>query len=1044
MPRRALTRGITVATTTIVLGAGLVPAALLGTAHAAPEGPAVQTAAAAQDLRAAQDETVLPAGSRWEPRQEKLLTAGDTGYLATDEAGTTRWVEPATGAEGPSVPAPGQPNTGLKATLSGSAVTVTDLSTGTATATIAVPSGERYADVFRSDAVLTTAQPVGGPLTLRLLRAGTDGGPATDQPVTGVPDGASYAGPAALGPDYAVIRLSVAGVTHTYLLDFAGASLREIFTGVPTAALGRVIIGGTRVLGYQPGGSTAYTVRLDDPAATVERTPFPAGSAADLSGTTPVPVGDHVLFLRQETTVLGSQPGLGGLAGKPLLSEPVGGGAVQTLLPGSESSYAVAPDGSVLVVGGTGPQDWAVRRVTAAPGADPQLTAVRPLPPVPARILGLAYSAGKLVYASDATSEPALRARTVAPDGTVTDPVPFWNSTPSLTACATLVPCAPMNGLGNGSVAWVQSGTDVVESPAPGSVNTMYTGATGATDTAVSDASGDYVLVASPAKGKQWVIDLRQGSGGNVAVSRTTTAAALWGRTLWVPGAAGKGSVRPYDLVSRAFGTTFQTAATCASFTELQADGRWLYWSCGSSAGVYDWSARRDIPLPADPGPALLGDGFVVRHSPSGALTLTDFHTGTAVSSTLAAVPDGGLADDRGVTWTVDKYGGGVAYADAGGNVHLLPPASVPRQGLSVLRATTRGGALGAAGGSYVPFSGEWVFSRPVGAWTLSFTNAVGQVVATRTGTGAAGGTTVTSSWDLTTAPGRYVPGGRYGWKLTAQPLDGQGAAAVSSGTVSLTGGPARHDWTGDTRGDLLGLTSAGHLDLRAGTSSGGPATSGPTGTGWSTSTTFVPFGDLDQDRVDDLLVRDSAGRLWLFPGRRGSSFTPSQPHVQVGSGFQGYNLLTSAGDLTGDGRDDLVARDTAGNLYLYADNGAKGFAPRVRVGTGFQIYSLLFGAPGTTVGGSPGGLWARDSAGVLWRYSVASAGHLSPRVRIGSGWTMYNTVLSPGDLTGDGLADLLARDPSGALWRYAAAADGHLSTRVRVGTGYGGYRVLL
>ena len=40
--------------------------------------------------------------------------------------------------------------------------------------------------------------------------------------------------------------------------------------------------------------------------------------------------------------------------------------------------------------------------------------------------------------------------------------------------------------------------------------------------------------------------------------------------------------------------------------------------------------------------------------------------------------------------------------------------------------------------------------------------------------------------------------------------------------------------------------------------------------------------------------------------------------HVaQLGTGWSGYDLIAGAGDLDGDGIADLVARDTAGRLWL-------------------------------------------------------------------------------------------------------------------------------
>ncbi|MFJ2407518.1 FG-GAP-like repeat-containing protein, partial [Streptomyces xanthochromogenes] len=61
---------------------------------------------------------------------------------------------------------------------------------------------------------------------------------------------------------------------------------------------------------------------------------------------------------------------------------------------------------------------------------------------------------------------------------------------------------------------------------------------------------------------------------------------------------------------------------------------------------------------------------------------------------------------------------------------------------------------------------------------------------------------------------------------------------------------------------------------------------------------------------------------------------------------WQIYNTLVGFGDLTGDGRADLLARDASGGLWLYRGTGnpAAPFATRVQVGTNWQIYNTLVG----------------------------------------------------------------------------------------------------
>ncbi|MGW1881299.1 FG-GAP-like repeat-containing protein, partial [Streptomyces sp. NPDC001970] len=56
------------------------------------------------------------------------------------------------------------------------------------------------------------------------------------------------------------------------------------------------------------------------------------------------------------------------------------------------------------------------------------------------------------------------------------------------------------------------------------------------------------------------------------------------------------------------------------------------------------------------------------------------------------------------------------------------------------------------------------------------------------------------------------------------------------------------------------------------------------------------------------------------------------------------YNQLSATGDLTADGKSDLVARDTTGTLWLYrgTGNAAAPFATRTKIGGGWNIYNNI------------------------------------------------------------------------------------------------------
>ena len=110
-------------------------------------------------------------------------------------------------------------------------------------------------------------------------------------------------------------------------------------------------------------------------------------------------------------------------------------------------------------------------------------------------------------------------------------------------------------------------------------------------------------------------------------------------------------------------------------------------------------------------------------------------------------------------------------------------------------------------------------------------------------------------------------------------------------------------------------------------------------GTGWNAMTALAGPGDLTGDGKADLLARDTLGQLWLYPGNGPGGWLP---RVRVGTGWNAMTALAGPGDLTGDGKADLLARDTLGQLWLYPGNGRGGWLPRVRVGTGWSAMTAL------------------------------------------------------------------------------------------------------
>ncbi|CAG7650996.1 FG-GAP repeat domain-containing protein [Actinacidiphila bryophytorum] len=253
-------------------------------------------------------------------------------------------------------------------------------------------------------------------------------------------------------------------------------------------------------------------------------------------------------------------------------------------------------------------------------------------------------------------------------------------------------------------------------------------------------------------------------------------------------------------------------------------------------------------------------------------------------------------------------------------------------------------------------------------------------------------------------------------------------------------------------RAPLYGRDSAGVLWQHQATSNAySPGTFDPrtrVGGGWNIYNALTALGPLKANGTGDLVARDTAGVLWLYRGT-GRTDAPLAARIRISGGWGIYNQLTGAGDITGDGHPDLVARDTAGVLWLYRGTGRTDtpLANRTRICSGWNTYNQILTTGDITGDGHPD-LLARDTAGVLWYYPGTgnTTAPYANRIRIGGGWNIYTSIVGIGDMTGDGHQDLVARDSAGKLWYYRGTGNPNapLDTRTLSGSGMNIYNTLV
>ncbi|MFI1092188.1 FG-GAP-like repeat-containing protein [Streptomyces sp. NPDC020917] len=217
---------------------------------------------------------------------------------------------------------------------------------------------------------------------------------------------------------------------------------------------------------------------------------------------------------------------------------------------------------------------------------------------------------------------------------------------------------------------------------------------------------------------------------------------------------------------------------------------------------------------------------------------------------------------------------------------------------------------------------------------------------------------------------------------------------------------------------------------------------------GWQIYNTATALSAVTEHGTGDAVARDKSGILWYYRGTGTHDWDIFKPRTKVGGGWNTYNTIVGAGDLTGDGRADLLGRDASGVLWLYRGTGSTTapFAARTRIGGGWNTYKSLT-ATGDLTGDGKADLIAVDSSGVLWLYKGTgnAAAPYAARTKVGTGWGGYTALVGPGDLTSDGKSDFIARDSTGVLWLYKGTgnAAAPYAARTKIGGGWNTYNLM-
>ncbi|MFG2293008.1 FlgD immunoglobulin-like domain containing protein [Streptomyces sp. NPDC048603] len=220
----------------------------------------------------------------------------------------------------------------------------------------------------------------------------------------------------------------------------------------------------------------------------------------------------------------------------------------------------------------------------------------------------------------------------------------------------------------------------------------------------------------------------------------------------------------------------------------------------------------------------------------------------------------------------------------------------------------------------------------------------------------------------------------------------GLGGKATGTGWTSATAVVPLGDLEGDGCNDLLVRNASGELRSYHPACGTGPTPatrSRAFGTGWNQYDVLTSPGGAD------LLARQaSTGDLYLYAH---DGLTTLKPRVKLAGNFKQYKQLAGAGDLNGDGHGDLLAVDAAGTLWRFDGTGRQdsgAFKARVQVnGAGWANGRNLLIGVGDISGDGRADVISRNAAGELLRNNGDGKGGLQATTRIATGFGSYKGI---------------------------------------------------